>query len=224
MKPGGPWSVKGIEPQTREVAKIAARRSGMTLGEWLNSVISEQADGAVENDSAAGTMTASAGSSSIDSFERATTRLEDIAQQLARIARQETDASSAYSYGAAPARTDNDGVVRLLNRVESNERQQVEAFSAVNDRLSVLSRQFSQATKAASARPEESQGFQTLEKAVRNIVEHMEASEKRNRDNFRGLQDRLADMSSKAANASSDTVLRQAPAFSQLENRLGELA
>ena len=224
MKPGGPWSVKGIEPQTREVAKNAARRSGMTLGEWLNSVISDQADGTVEKTNVVGTMTASAGSSSIDSFERATTRLEDIAQQLARIARQETDASSAYSYGAPPSRPDNDGIVRLLNRVESNERQQVEAFSAVNDRLSVLSRQFSQATKAATARPDESQGFQTLEKAVRNIVEHMEASEKRNRDNFRSLQDRLADMSSKASNATSDQVLRQAPAFSQLENRLGELA
>jgi localization factor PodJL len=41
MKPGAPWSVKGIEPQTRETAKSAARRAGMTLGEWLNHVILE---------------------------------------------------------------------------------------------------------------------------------------------------------------------------------------
>lgn len=39
MKPGAPWSVKGIEPQARETAKSAARRAGMTLGEWLNNVI-----------------------------------------------------------------------------------------------------------------------------------------------------------------------------------------
>ncbi|MEO9168573.1 MAG: hypothetical protein ABI230_09235, partial [Aestuariivirga sp.] len=44
MKPGIPWSIKGIEPELREVAKTAARRSGMTLGEWLNSAINEQAD------------------------------------------------------------------------------------------------------------------------------------------------------------------------------------
>ena len=44
MKPGVPWSVKGIEPDVREAAKIAARRSGMTLGEWLNSKILESAD------------------------------------------------------------------------------------------------------------------------------------------------------------------------------------
>ena len=39
MKPGIPWSLKGIEPEVREAAKEAARRSGMTLGDWLNSVI-----------------------------------------------------------------------------------------------------------------------------------------------------------------------------------------
>ncbi len=38
---GGPWSVKGIDPKAREVAKELARRSGMTLGEWLNRVILE---------------------------------------------------------------------------------------------------------------------------------------------------------------------------------------
>ena len=36
-----PWSVKGIDPKAREVAKDLARRSGMTLGEWLNRAILE---------------------------------------------------------------------------------------------------------------------------------------------------------------------------------------
>jgi localization factor PodJL len=43
MKFGVPWSVKGIRPEARETAKEAARRAGMPLGEWLNSVILEQA-------------------------------------------------------------------------------------------------------------------------------------------------------------------------------------
>jgi len=34
-----PWSVKGIEPETRQAAKMAARRAGLTLGAWLNQVI-----------------------------------------------------------------------------------------------------------------------------------------------------------------------------------------
>ncbi|HML07809.1 MAG TPA: hypothetical protein VK430_06730 [Xanthobacteraceae bacterium] len=43
MKSGGPWNLRGLRPQTREVAREAARRSGMSVGEWLNSVI-EAAD------------------------------------------------------------------------------------------------------------------------------------------------------------------------------------
>lgn len=41
MTAGAPWSVKGIDPKAREIAKDLARRSGMTLGEWLNRMIVE---------------------------------------------------------------------------------------------------------------------------------------------------------------------------------------
>jgi localization factor PodJL len=39
MTAGAPWSVKGIDPKAREVAKELAARAGMTLGEWLNRSI-----------------------------------------------------------------------------------------------------------------------------------------------------------------------------------------
>lgn len=45
MSGAAPWSVKGIEPHTREAAKDLARRSGMTLGEWLSEMIAENRDG-----------------------------------------------------------------------------------------------------------------------------------------------------------------------------------
>lgn len=35
------WSVDGIEPSVRERAEAAARRAGMSLGDWLNSTIGE---------------------------------------------------------------------------------------------------------------------------------------------------------------------------------------
>ena len=41
---GNPWSVKGIDPRARARAKTAARKEGMTLGEWLNRVILEDSD------------------------------------------------------------------------------------------------------------------------------------------------------------------------------------
>jgi len=47
MSSAGPWSVKGIDPRARARAKTAARREGMTLGEWLNTVI---LDGGTDSD------------------------------------------------------------------------------------------------------------------------------------------------------------------------------
>lgn len=43
MNKAVPWSIKGVDFDARTAAKEAARRAGMTLGEWLNSVIAEQA-------------------------------------------------------------------------------------------------------------------------------------------------------------------------------------
>src|SRR5262245_54761908 len=71
MKPGIPWSVKGIEPEAREVAKFAARRSGLTLGEWLNSLILESAEEAP-----------AAPPTSPHSKDDITEKLESLAEQL----------------------------------------------------------------------------------------------------------------------------------------------
>src|SRR6185503_4362074 len=168
MKPGIPWSVKGIEPETREAAKEAARRSGMTLGEWLNTKILDSAD---EPEPVPVTRhqrpSASRGETSI--------RLEDIAEQLARIARREQNTAAAPSYASENRFEDEENLTKILNRVESNERQTVEAFTAVNERLAVLSRQVLQTAKMPTlAKPEESPAFKSLESAVRNIVEHIE--------------------------------------------------
>src|SRR4029077_18362121 len=38
-----PWSVKGIDPKAREIAKDLARRQGLTLGDWLNRMIEDSA-------------------------------------------------------------------------------------------------------------------------------------------------------------------------------------
>ena len=41
MSVPSPWSVKGVQPKTREAAKDLARREGLTLGEWLNRLIGD---------------------------------------------------------------------------------------------------------------------------------------------------------------------------------------
>ena len=217
MKPGIPWSVKGIEPETREAAKEAARRSGMTLGEWLNSKILDSAEEAES-------LAASRHHRPSPARAETSIRLEDIAEQLSRIARREQNTAPA-SYVSETRLEDEENLAKVLNRIESNERQTVEAFTAVNERLAVLSRQVLQTAKMPTlAKPEEPAAFKSLEVAVRNIVEHIEISERRTRDTLKTMQDRMADMAQRATSSSSEQILQSAPAFTSLESRLSELA
>ncbi len=234
MKPGIPWSVKGIEPEVREVAKHAARRAGMTLGEWLNTVILDQSDDPQAENPASGAGPAQ------DFYERlperpaprreeTTIRLEDIAQQLSQLAQRERESATILPYETPRGRDlDRETLNRILSRVDNNERQAVEAFTAVNERLSVLGRQIAMAAKApvqTFERPEDVPGYTALDAAIRNVVEHIEVSEKRTRDGLKAMQERLGSMAERATHPSNpDDLVRAAPAFSSLEARIAEMA
>ena len=43
MKSGVPWSIRGIDDDIRDAARAAARRSGLSVSEWLNDLIAKQA-------------------------------------------------------------------------------------------------------------------------------------------------------------------------------------
>ena len=82
MKFGVPWSLKGIRPEARETAEQAARRSGMSLSDWLNSVIIQQAElervqspPLAERDSHGG------------DFATMSHRLDDLTQRVEQLAR-----------------------------------------------------------------------------------------------------------------------------------------
>ena len=87
MNKAVPWSIKGVDFDTREAAKEAARRDGVTLGEWMNRAISDRA--------------AEMGVSAQEFI--ADERLEEVAAQLARLSRQ-TDATPQRRRGEAGRR------------------------------------------------------------------------------------------------------------------------
>ena len=234
MKPGIPWSVKGIEPEVREAAKYAARRSGMTLGEWLNSVILDQADDngplqppveTIPRKDFSSDFRRSAEPAARPRLDDTVVRLEDIAQQLSRIARREQESATIRPYEAPSKQEDSETLRRILARVDTNERQAVEAFTSVNERLAVLGSQVATATQHKPIeKPEDVPGFTALEQAIRNVVGHLETSEQQNRNTLKSMQDRLGEMTQRATHAGNDEVLRAAPALVSLETRLGELA
>ena len=127
MSAGAPWSVKGIDPKAREIAKDLARRSGMTLGEWLNQMILED----VEEESAArkpvnagperrARLRSVEGGLSADAeardagLERVTRALEGLAQRI-----EASELRSSQAIGGVDR-----AVAGLLGRLETAERGQ----------------------------------------------------------------------------------------------------
>lgn len=44
MEKKTPWSIKGITPEARSAAKSAANAAGLSIGDWLTSLIDSTAD------------------------------------------------------------------------------------------------------------------------------------------------------------------------------------
>jgi localization factor PodJL len=99
MTSGVLWNVKGVRPELRQTAREAARRSGMSVGQWLNNVI---ADSVADQDAAL--MVSASGIGSCDgTFDDEITwrhgsdlaqvriQLEDLTRRLGQITRPSVD-------------------------------------------------------------------------------------------------------------------------------------
>jgi localization factor PodJL len=84
-----PWNVAGIPPEAREAARAAARREGLSVGEWLTRRILQSFSG-LEDDGAPG--------SALDSWGLPASSVSrgDSEEMLARVGRGEADTNDAW--------------------------------------------------------------------------------------------------------------------------------
>jgi localization factor PodJL len=108
MRFGVPWSVKGIRPEARETAKEAARRSGVSLGEWLNAVIIQQAEQegvpapADDDEDTYG-----------DDIATVNERLDGLSRRIEQLAR-----SGPEAYAPKRSRNETDQLAELITRLD----------------------------------------------------------------------------------------------------------
>lgn len=125
MKFGVPWSVKGIRPEARETAREAARRSGMSLGDWLNSVILHQAaqdTSDYDDDDVTDHHELSA----------VNQRLDDLTRRIEHFARTGPAAYAPKTARHEPSRDDSGQIAELINRLDRRLDQFVSASRPVN--------------------------------------------------------------------------------------------
>ena len=115
MRFGVPWSVKGVRPEARETAREAARRSGMSLGEWLNSVILEQAD----EDGLHGGHEHDDHESYAQDLASVHQRLDEITRRLTQFSRPGPEAYAPKPYAPKQSRNEEpDRIAELIARLD----------------------------------------------------------------------------------------------------------
>jgi len=128
MTSGAPWSVKGIDPKAREIAKDLARRSGMTLGEWLNQMIfvdgSESGEAGVAPSRAAAANPARPATESRpprrggDDLDRVLAALEDVSSRLETSEQRQAATAARFDAALTDLRADQARVAERLKSAE----------------------------------------------------------------------------------------------------------
>src|ERR1700761_8817786 len=212
-----PWNVAGIPPEAREAARAAARREGLSVGEWLTRRIlrSLSSDMGVEEPQPMPFDQATLERPNLDSWglpqsPAARRETDDV---LARITRTDLDPPDSY-------RRIEDQLRSVGRRLDNAERSQAESH-----------RVMSQATTEINvASREQSQAFDQLGGQVLGLSERLERLERHVaqdplKDAVKGLHQglsRLADQIGQTASHSSTQISTVASNLEQLAARLGQ--
>jgi len=178
MSAAAPWSVKGIDPKAREIAKDLARRSGLTLGDWLNQRILDE----------------SGGEDAVEASPIASDELANLNEILGRLAEQ-VDTSERRSTLAISGIDQR--VFAVLSRLETAERDQVAVAARFEGALDEVkadqARTAERLAKAEenAAHPRSIEALRALEAALGKVAAHLYDSETRTRET---LSDVKADL------------------------------
>ncbi len=157
MKSSAPWSVKGIERDARETAKEAAKREGMTVGEWLNQMIysageAQMSGGEVEGLKLRDIVTAidhlhkrvaDGQTENASAVAEMSHKVGDVVERVQRLERVKPEDGSS---GALAARLER------LEQSGSGERERVNALKALEKAVAQVAVQFNTAQKTSMQR------------------------------------------------------------------------
>ncbi len=159
MKPNAPWSVKGIERDARETAKEAARREGMTVGEWLSQVIytagdPESSDGEIEGIKISDLVKAieHLNKRVISAETKSAAAMDDLARNFGGV----VERLQRVERGKPAAGTPGADVDARLARLEekTSDRQRIDTLKALEKAVGQVALQFDAAQKSSLARIE----------------------------------------------------------------------
>lgn len=214
MQPDLPWNVAGIPPEAREAARAAARREGLSVGEWLTRRILRSftdSGTAPEAERAAWrTGVVEAARANIPPPPADTRETEEM---LAHVSRSENEAQSAAKRIEEQLKL----VARRLETAERNQSENTRAMSKAATEINIAAREQAQAFDQLGAhvvslsdrlsRLENSGATESLKDAVKGL--------------HQGLS-RVADQIAQTANQSASQIASLAGNVESVAGKLAE--
>jgi localization factor PodJL len=210
-----PWNVAGIPPEAREAARAAARREGLSVGEWLTRRILRSFSGMEEDVPTMPYDNRAPSGAPLDSWglpPSASSR-RDTEEMMARVGRSENESNEAW-------RRIEDQLRGLGRRLDSSERSHGESNRVISRTAQEIN---------ISAR-EQAQAFDQLGLNVMSLNERLERLERSSahdgiKDAVKALHQglsRLADQITATANNSAGQIVQITGNLEQLAGRVGQ--
>ena len=118
----GPWSVKGIDPKARSAARERALQKGLTLGQYLNTLLLDETPEEEEADASSARVPGRAEPSDLTRMAR---EIDDLSGRL-----ETAQARSARMIAGV-----DKSIVGLMGKVEATSRSQTEGVEKVSQTL-----------------------------------------------------------------------------------------
>lgn len=217
MQPDLPWNVAGIPPEAREAARAAARREGLSVGEWLTRKILRSLTAAAHELEEPSEHWRNPAASRVAAYrnvaESAAAATRDTEDMLARVSRSEDESQTAY-------RRIEDHLKSVARRLDAAERSQSENNRAVSKAASEIN----------IAAREQAQAFDQLDSHVTALSERLSrveqnASGSSLKDAVKALHQglsRVADQVTATANQSATQIATLAQNVESLTGRLSQ--
>tara|TARA_R110000868_G_scaffold20217_15_gene85908 strand:- start:18745 stop:21888 length:3144 start_codon:yes stop_codon:yes gene_type:complete len=235
MRPGVPWSVKGIEPEAREAAKQAARRAGVTLGAWLNQVIMDggtdevgMPDADVSYATGRDTMNLSQNAAAPQpQMNTQAPQAERVAVDLAPVAEAVRDIVARVEQSEKRtldlARRMEQSVGLLAERLDTSERHMDDvmpdphAYDPLERKIQQLSERLEQAERGRGGLgrkglDENKTQLMALEKAVNAVVDHLETAERRTDESLADIRRTLGEIAGRVDEHEEEEAREEAEA------------
>lgn len=214
MRTDLPWNVAGIPSEAREAARAAARREGLSVGEWLTRQITRDHGSTGKPPDPAPARPGRAQTQRPHEEPAVTSTFRESQEMLARVNRSESETVNA-------ARRIEDHLRSLARRLNSSEAAKTGSSRVLNDVASD--------TQGLSL--DQSQAFGTLGAHIISLGERLDRMEERSsasaagRDTVRGLQDgltRMADQMADTAKQSASQISVLATAMEAVVTKMSE--